>query len=272
MGSPITVIKLGGAEGMDHQAICKNAAELIQQGQALVLVHGGSDEANTLGEQLGYPARFIQSPSGHSSRYTDLRSLDIFCMAVNGRLNTHLTAMLQGLGVNALGLSGPDGRLIQANRKETIQSIENGKRKIIRDDYSGKISQVNGDLLRALLALGYTPVIAPLAIGANGEILNVDADRAAAAVAVALSSEDLILLTAVSGLLRSFPDENSLIPNLPGARLDEAIELAQGRMKKKVLAAQEALMGGVKRVIISDGRREQPITAALAGAGTHITS
>ncbi|MCU0488506.1 MAG: [LysW]-aminoadipate kinase [Anaerolineales bacterium] len=271
MVTPITVIKLGGAQGMDHQAICINAAELIQQGQALVLVHGGSDEANTLGEQLGYPARFIQSPSGHTSRYTDLRSLDIFCMAVNGRLNTRLTAELQSLGVNALGLSGPDGRVIQANRKEAIQSIENGKRKVIRDDYSGKINQVNGDLIRALLALGCTPVIAPLALGANGEIFNVDADRAAAAVAAALGSQDLILLTAVPGLLRSFPDETSLIPNLPRVKLDEAIEFAQGRMKKKVLAAQEALQGGVQRVIISDGRSEKPITAALAGAGTHIT-
>lgn len=107
MESPITVIKLGGAQGMDHQAICKNAAELIQQGRIFVMAHGGSEEANTLGEQLGYPARFIQSPSGHTSRYTDLRSLDIFCMAVNGRLNTRLTALLQGLGVNAPGLSGP---------------------------------------------------------------------------------------------------------------------------------------------------------------------
>lgn len=271
MESPITVIKLGGAQGMDHQAICKNAAEFIQQGLTLVLVHGGSEEANSLGEQLGYPARYIQSPSGHTSRYTDLRSLDIFCMAVNGRLNTRLTAMLQGLGVNALGLSGPDGRVIQANRKEAIQSIENGKRRVIRDDFSGKINQVNGDLLRALLVLGYTPVIAPLAIGANSELLNVDADRAAAAIAAGLGSQDLILLTAVPGLLRSFPDENSLIPNLPRVKLDEAIELAQGRMKKKVLAAQEALQGGVQRVIISDGRSESPITAAFAGAGTHIT-
>ncbi len=267
---PIIVVKLGGTEGVDFLAICQDAKDLIQQGRHLVLIHGGSAEANTLGESLDHPAKFIVSPSGFTSRYTDRKTLEIFCMAVNGKINTLLTAQLQGLGVNALGLSGVDGKLLGASRKESVQSVENGKRKIIRDDFSGKIEQVNANLLLALLVAGYTPVIAPIAISPAGEPLNVDADRAAAMVAGALQAEMLILLTAVPGLMRKFPDESTLITHLDAARLPEAMESAQGRMKKKVLGAEEALKGGVKRVVIGDGRVDKAISMALAGKGTVI--
>lgn len=275
---PTIVVKLGGTQGVDFSAVCRDAAGLISNGQQLVLVHGGSAEANELGTNLGYPPRFITSPSGYNSRYTDLRTLEIFCMAVNGKINTQLTSQLQALGVNALGLSGVDGRLICATRKEAIQSIENGRRKMIRDDYSGKIDGINVTLLNAVLGMGYTPVIAPLALGKNGETLNIDGDRAAALVAAALGSETLILLTAVPGLLRSFPDESTLIKALPAAKLDEALEYAEGRMKKKILGAKEALQGftqdgqanACKKVIIADGRVENPISRALEGQGTTI--
>ncbi len=268
--SPILVVKLGGTEGVDFSAICRDAASLISKGVRLVLVHGGSSEASQLGEQLSYPPRFITSPSGFTSRYTDRRTLEIFAMAVNGKVNTLLVEQLQMLGVNALGLSGLDGRLLQAARKEAVQSIENGKRRIIRDDYTGKIESVQAGLLLTLLAGGFTPVIAPIAAGMAGEALNVDADRAAAMVAATLKAETLLLLTAVPGLLRDFPDVNSLIPSLVKSKLPEALELAQGRMKKKILGAEEALAGGVGKVIIADGRVEGPISNALAGNGTVI--
>jgi acetylglutamate/LysW-gamma-L-alpha-aminoadipate kinase len=264
------VVKLGGTEGVDFSAICADVAALLQQGQRFVLVHGGSAEANTLGEALGAPPKFITSPSGYTSRYTDRKTLEIFVMAVNGKVNTLLVEQLQRLGVNALGLSGLDGRLLLATRKEAIQSIENGKRLIIRDDYTGKIEQVNVALLRTLLDGGYLPVVAPVAVSQKGEALNVDADRAAAMVAAALQAETLILLTAVPGLMRSFPDESTVIPHIPPNKLEEALNYAEGRMKKKVLGAQEALQGGVKRVIIADGRIEAPISSALAGRGTVI--
>src|SRR6186997_1416797 len=119
------------------------------------------------------------------------------------------------MGVNAFGLCGLDGKLMQATRKESIQSVENGKRKMIRDDYTGKIETVNQALLCMLLDAGYVPVIAPVAVSGNGEALNVDADRAAAMVASALKAETLILLTAVPGLMRNFPDESTLIRQLP---------------------------------------------------------
>jgi acetylglutamate/LysW-gamma-L-alpha-aminoadipate kinase len=266
------VVKLGGTEGVDFSAICQDVAALAAAGQPLVLVHGGSAEANALGEATGHPAQFITSPSGHSSRYTDPQTLEVFIMAVNGKVNTLLVSQLQGMGVNALGLCGLDGRLMTAKRKEAIQGVQNGKRRIIRDDQSGKIEQVDAGLLRLLLQAGYVPVVAPLALGEKGEALNTDADRAAAMVAAALQAETLLLLTAVPGLLRSFPDENTLIPRLKAAQLEEAMGAAQGRMKKKVLGAQEALQGGVKQVVIADGRGSQPISRALAGSGTWITA
>ena len=270
MSQSITVVKLGGTEGVDFSAICQDAAELLKQGNRLVFVHGGSAEANALGESLGAPPKMITSPSGYTSRYTDRETLEIFLMAVNGKVNSLLTEQLQMLGINAFGLSGLDGRVLQATRKDSIQSVENGKRKIIRDDYTGKIETVNSDLLCLLLNSGYLPVIAPVAVSQRGEALNVDADRAAAMVASALKADTLILLTAVSGLMRSFPDESTLIRNLPQSQLAAANDMAQGRMKKKILGAEEALKGGVNRVIIADGRIQLPISNALSGNGTVI--
>ncbi len=268
---PATVIvKLGGTEGVDFSAICADVKNLLAEGQQVILVHGGSAEANALGEAVGYPPRFVTSPSGFTSRYTDRPTLEIFAMAVNGKVNTLLVEQLQKLGVNAFGLSGLDGRVMQAQRKGSIRIIENGKRKMLRDDYTGKIKKINTDLLNSLMKSGVVPVVAPLAVSEQGEALNVDADRAAAEIAAALKANALLLLTAVPGLLKNFPDETSLIKTLSLAQLDSAIEYAQGRMKKKVLGAQEALQGGVGRVIIADGRVESPISAALEGRGTTI--
>ena len=265
MNQSVIVVKLGGTDGVDFSAICNDAAELLKQNIQLILVHGGSAEANSLGEALGAPPKFITSPSGYTSRYTDRKTLEIFAMAVNGKINTLLVEQLQMLGINSFGLSGLDGKLMQAARKDSIQSIENGKRKIIRDDYTGKIECVNAELLNTLLTGGYLPVIAPMAVSEKGEALNVDGDRAAAMVSSALKADALILLTAVPGLMKNFPDESTIIQHLTQSQLSDALEAAQGRMKKKVLGAEEALKGGVKRVVIADGRIQNPISNALEG-------
>jgi [amino group carrier protein]-L-2-aminoadipate 6-kinase len=264
------VVKMGGAQGVNLAAVCQDVAALIKQGEAVVFVHGGSDETNQLSEKLGVTPRFITTVTGFTSRYTDRKTLEIFCMAT-GKINLVLVEQLQKAGVNAVGLSGVDGRLLCAKRNEAIKIVENGKRLVIRDDFTGKIEQVNAALLQSLLASGLTPVIQPLAISEAGDALNVDADRAAAVVAGALKAQQLILLTNVPGLLRSFPDKSTLIPHIHRRAVDSALNVAEGRMKKKVLGAIEALDLGVEKIIFADGRVEHPLLGALAGQGTTIS-
>jgi len=266
------IIKVGGGAGVDLAAVTADIAHLVSQGQQIVLVHGTSAAADALAEQAGIPVRQLQSPSGHVSRYTNPEMLDIFVAAAAGQVNKRLVSQLQSLGCNAVGLSGVDGRLLQAQRKKAVRAIENGRQRVVRDDYTGKLQAANGNLLSLLLDEGYTPVIAPIALSEASEPLNVDGDRAAALVASTLGAEALIILSNVPGLLADFPDESSLVRHVPPAQTDRAMDMAQGRMKKKVLAAQEALTGGVSRVILADSRKTSPIHAALAGAGTWLGS
>jgi acetylglutamate/LysW-gamma-L-alpha-aminoadipate kinase len=267
----VIVIKIGGTNGVNLDAVCADAAAQMAAGLELIVVHGGSGETNAISEQLGHPPRFVTSPSGFSSRYTDRETLEIFAMVTTGKINTLLVERLQRLGVNALGLSGVDGRLMEAKRKEAIRIVENGKQRMLRDDYTGKIEKVNGALLHLLLRAGYTPVVAPLAISPDGVALNVDADRAAAMVAGAAGAEQLILLSNVPGLLRQFPDEGTLIPHIDKANVEQSLEFAEGRMRKKVLGAIEALRLGVQKVVFADGRAATPVRDALAGKGTVIS-
>ncbi len=262
---------MGGTTGVNVDAVMNDIATHIKAGQQMVVVHGGSGETNAISEQLGHPPRFVTSPSGFTSRYTDRTTLEIFAMVTSGKINTLLVEKLQKLGVNAFGLSGVDGRVMVAKRKEAIRIVENGKQRMLRDDYTGKIETVNGDLLLMLLNAGYTPVIAPLAISTEGEALNVDADRAAAMVAGAVKAEQLIILSNVPGLLRQFPDESTVIAHIDKAKVEQSLEFAEGRMKKKVLGASEALGLGVAKVVFADGRVDAPVAGALAGKGTVIS-
>ena len=264
------VVKVGGGAGIAYDTLCNDLAALTRAGQRFVLVHGGSHETNTLAERLGHPPRFVTSPSGYTSRYTDRVTLELFLMATAGKVNKLIVERLQHVGVNAIGLSGLDGRILQGQRKAVIRIIEDGKQKILRDDWTGTVEQVNTDLLRLLLDAGLFPVIAPIAISNIGEALNVDGDRAAAAIAAALGADTLVLLTNVPGLLRVFPDESTLVRHIPRADVEAYLPLAQGRMKKKILGASEALNQGVGRVILGDARVSEPVSRALAGEGTVI--
>jgi acetylglutamate/LysW-gamma-L-alpha-aminoadipate kinase len=264
------IVKMGGGEGLGIGNLCADVAALVKSGQRLILVHGGSHETNVLSEKLGQPPRFVTSLSGYQSRFTDRETLEIFAMAVAGKLNKLLVERLQELGINAVGLSGLDGRLLEGQRKSVLKIREEGKSKVLRGDWSGTVERVNVGLLQLLLDNGYTPVIAPLAVSYEGEMVNVDADRVAAAIASALQAEALVMLSNVPGLLSRFPDESSLVPFIRRDRVEKYAAFAQGRMKKKVLGAQEALAGGVGRVILADGRMETPLSQALAGRGTVI--
>jgi acetylglutamate/LysW-gamma-L-alpha-aminoadipate kinase len=214
----------------------------------------------------------VTSTSGHSSRYTDRQTLEILTMVAGGRINKLLVEKLQQLDVNAVGLSGLDGRLLAGKRKSALRIVENGKHKVLRGEYSGTITQVNSKLLATLLAAGYVPVVAPLALSAQNEALNVDGDRAAAAIGAALQAEAIVILSNVPGLLRDCADEASLVSHIPLVHIHAYLErYVQGRMKRKVLGAVEALRGGVGKVILADGRVDQPVHRALVHQGTVIT-
>lgn len=265
----LIVIKVGGGAGIDLDAVCADFASLVREGARAVLVHGGSAETDALAERLGVESRAIRSPSGHVSRRTDRAMLDVFTMACRGRINAGLVERLRRHGVDALGLSGMDGGLWTGARKGAIRSIEDGRIVIVRDDHSGRVERVNAALLNTLIDAGHTPVLSPPAWADEGVPMNIDADRAAAATASALGASALLLLSNVPGLLRDATDPRSLIRQVatPEA-LRTAHESALGRMKNKVLAAEEALAGGVGRVVIAGTSGERPVRAALEGGGT----
>lgn len=263
------VIKMGGAEGVGLEPVADDLASCWRDGQRFVLVHGGSAETNRLAEEVGHPPQFVTSVSGHVSRRTDARTLELFLMAT-ALVNRRLVAALVARGVRAVGLSGVDGGLLLARRKAALRVVVDGRQRVIRDDWTGRPEAVHRPLLDLLLASGYLPVVAPVALGRSGEPLNVDGDRAAALIATVLDAGTLIFLTNVPGLLARLPDEESLIRHVPRDQLDARFDIARGRMKKKLLGAKEALEQGVDRVIIADGRRPAPVNAALRGIGTLI--
>ncbi len=262
------VIKIGGSEGIDLDLVADDVAALIKQGRKMIVVHGGSALTNQVAEALGHPPRFVTSPSGHTSRRTDRKTLEIFEMVYCGSVNKGFVEKLQSRGVNAVGLSGIDGRIWEGKRKDAIRIVENGKTMMLRDDYTGTVEKINTALLQSLLDAGYLPVLTPPAISYEGVAINVDADRAAGLTAAAFNAEAMMLLSNVPGLMKKFPDESTLIPHVARSGIEAAAEYAQGRMKKKVLGAQEALDGGVKKVIMGDARIPNPIQAALNGRGT----
>ena len=264
------VIKIGGGEALDHEAIADDVATLVGQGRRLVVVHGGAALTNEVATRLGHPPEFVTSVSGFTSRRTDRRTLEIFEMVYCGQLNKGWVERLQRRGVNALGLSGLDGRTWEGPRKDAIKIVRDGRRFVLRDDFTGKVERVNTALLEQLLSDGYVPVLSAPAASHRGEAINVDGDRAAAATAAALHAEALIILSDVPGLLREFPDETSLIRSIPASEIEAFLSVARDRMKKKVLGAKEALAAGVPRVVFADGRISQPVARALAGDGTVI--
>ncbi len=258
------VLKLGGGAGIDSEPVMRNLAARILNGEQWVLVHGASDAANTLAEQVGHPVQTITSPGGHVSRYTDARMIALYSAAA-ASITQQIAAQLAGCGVAAVGLGGPN--IIAAQRKTAIRAIRNGRPVVIRDDYSGTITGINVHILRTLLQAGLTPIVAPVAMGQEFERLNVDGDLVAATIAQALNAQTLVILSNVPGLLRDVNDPRSVVSRFILRDLDTYEPLAQGRMKKKLLAARAAQ---VAEVILADARIEQPLDAALAGAGTHI--
>ncbi|MFD1565477.1 acetylglutamate/acetylaminoadipate kinase [Haloarchaeobius amylolyticus] len=268
------VVKIGGARAVDPEGALADVASLVEDGEDVVLTHGGSTAVDETLEELGEEPTYVETPGGVVGRFTDERTMDVFKMVMPGKLNTDLVESLHNEGVDAVGLSGTDGKLLEGKRKSAVRVKEDGKKKIKRGDHSGKIESVNADLLETTLAGGYTPVVSVPILGKEKSggytAVNADADRAAAAIAGALEA-DLVLLTDVSGVYEDPDDESTKIESAATPEEFEGVkDAAEGFMTKKVMAAEEALEGGASSVVVADANAAKPITSALAGEGTTL--
>ena len=271
------VIKVGGARAVDPAGALADVASLAED-REVVVTHGGSTAVDETLERLGLEPEYVETPSGVVGRFTDEETMDVFKMVMPGLLNTDMVASLQGQGVDAVGLSGVDGKLLHGPRKSAVRVLEDGKRKIRRGDHSGSLTEVNADLLESLLTDGYTPVVSPPMAGADEDDdgdrvvtpVNTDADRSAAAIAGALDAT-LVLLTDVPGILDDPDDETTLIESVETPQEWEHLEAAaEGFMGRKVMAMQEALESGASRAIVADANADNPVKSALEGDGTHV--
>ncbi|AKH98600.1 acetylglutamate/acetylaminoadipate kinase [Halanaeroarchaeum sulfurireducens] len=263
------VVKIGGARAVDPQGAIDDVATLVGEGEAVVVVHGGSTAVDDALEAVGTEPEYVETPDGVTGRFTDAETMDVFTMAM-GKVNTDLVTDLQNAGISAVGLNGVDGGLLTGRRKSAVKVREDGKTKIRRGDHSGTITDVNEDLLETLLDAGYTPVVSVPMLAEDGVAVNTDADRAAAAVAGATGAS-LVVLTDVAGVYEDPADPTTRIESVDSpAALDRTKAAAEGFMTKKVLAATEALEGGAAEVVVAEATAETPIVSALEGDATRF--
>lgn len=262
----MNIIKVGGGEAINLTGVAGDLAEL---GEPAVVVHGANALRDELGERLGAPKRVLTSVSGYSSVYSDDRALEMIMLAYAGMRNTQLVELCQRAGVNAVGLTGLDGRLIQGRRNKGIR-VRRGGKTVIERDRSGKPVAVNGALLRTLLAGGYTPVISIPIADQHGIAINSENDDIVVALHAELRARRVIQLIEAPGFLERAGDESSLLAELDAAALDRFEAEAGGRIKRKLRALKDLVAQGEVEVILCDGRVEHPLRAGLAGQGTRI--
>ena len=254
-------IKIGGSVVDNLHSTTISDIKKVVESEGVILVHGGGKEVTKVSEQLGKKPKFVVSPSGIKSRYTDQETAEIFTMVMSGRINKTIVRLLQKNGVDAIGLSGVDAKILQAERKKKLIIVnEKGRKQVIDGGYTGKITEVNVKFIKSLLEQGYTPVISPIAISEEYDFLNVDGDRAAAYVAGKVQADKVLFITNVDGLLM----DEKLVTDLTLAEAKEIRPKVGFGMEKKILAATEALDMGVKEAIIANGQKENPISAAIA--------
>jgi len=266
----LIVLKIGGdifQKGLKSD-LCNDIKKLLER-EKLVIVHGGGDEVTLIAEKLGKKQVFVTSPSGIRSRYTDEETVEIYTMVMAGRINKAIVRWLLSQDIPAVGLAGVDAALLRAKRKKRLLIIdERNRKRIIEGGFTGKIIQVNSAVLELLLENNYVPVVAPIALGEEGELLNVDSDRAAGQIAGALKAEDVVFLTDVQGVLLG----GKYVRKLLMQEAEKLLPQIGPGMDKKVLASVEALKAGAKEAVISSGFVENPVINALNHIkGTVIT-
>jgi len=264
------VIKYGGA-AMKEPELKQGFAQDITLFQTLgiqvVLVHGGGPQIGSLLEELHIPTRFVEG-----LRVTDSRTMDVVEMVLAGKINKEIVNLINGFGGRAVGLSGKDGQLLQAQKLEFYRPRGDEPPEIIDIGHVGEVTGVNTDLIQTLLGQRFLPVIAPVGVGENGETYNINADSVAGAVAGALRAAKLILLTDVSGVMDR---ENQLISSLTRLQAVTLLEAGaiSGGMIPKIKCCLEALEDGVAKAHILDGRVPHAVLLEIftdRGVGTEI--
>ena len=265
------IIKIGGGKNINFDNIAADLASLVKAGSKIILIHGASEKRDEIAQRLGIPTKTIMSPSGISSVLTDSDAIDVFLMAYCGVVNKRLVEKLFAHNINAVGLSGVDGRLWQAKRKGAIMIKEKNKVKLLKGNLTGRVEKINDHLLKLLINSDYLPVISAPAISHENEIVNTDNDFATAVMAGALGVFEIVYLFEAPGLLKDFKDKKSVISQINRNELDDMMEFAEGRMKKKLIGVKKAFEVGVKKIYFGDGRIKKTIINALKGKGTIIS-
>ncbi len=258
----IVVVKYGGNAMIDDtlkMQVMEDVALLWLIGVKIVLVHGGGPEISEMMTKLGKKTEFVDG-----LRVTDKETVDIAQMVLAGKVNKTLVNLLESKGGKAMGISGMDGRLIEAKIKDE------------RLGYVGQITKINIGPVVDLLEKNYIPVISTIGCDREGNSYNINGDTAAAYIAGALGAERLIMMTDIAGILRDREDPDSLIHYVSIAEA-EALKkegVVSGGMIPKVDCCIEAIHEGVKNVVIMDGRVPHSILMELLtdeGAGTMVT-
>ncbi len=260
------IVKIGGGKDINIEGII---ADLSGISEPYVIVHGANALRDKLAEDLGRPKQVLTSVKGYTSVYSDEKLLDMMMMAYAGLRNKRIVERCQHHGINAVGLSGLDGKMVQGKRNQGIRVYQDKKLKVVRD-FSGKPQAVNEALLRLLLDNGYVPVLTVPIIDENNVAINTENDDVVRVLQHALQADTVINLIEAPGFLANREDPSSLIKEIPAAQLEAREQQVEGRMKRKVLAVRKLFEQGTTRVIISDGRGAHPVADALAGKGTVI--
>lgn len=258
----IVVVKYGGNAMINDQLkeqVMEDIVLLWLIGVKVVLVHGGGPEISETMEKLGKKSEFIDG-----LRVTDKETVDIVQMVLAGKINKSLVNFIEAKGGRAIGLSGMDGRLIEAETKDD------------KLGYVGSVTKINPAPITDLLEKGYIPVISTLGCDRNGNTYNINGDTAAACIAGALSAKRLIMMTDIAGVLREKDDPSTLIPEISVKEAEKLREegTISGGMIPKIECCIEAINKGVDKVIIMDGRVPHSILTEMLtdeGAGTMVT-
>ena len=264
----VFVLKIGGevfSNVANTRALMEQVGILHQVGIRVVLVHGGGPQSTKLASALGVDTTFIDG-----RRVTDAQSLVVATMALNGQINTSVLAACRDLEIPAVGISGVDAGLIRAHRRPPV---EKGNGQSIDYGHVGDIDSVDADILRKQLDSGLMPVVSPLSCDSTGNILNINADTVAAAIAAELGAEKLILATPAPGILDDVNDPRSLISYVDRAalrKLRQDGKIADG-MLPKADAIDAALENGVTRVhVISYNMPDSLLLEIFTNEGTGI--